>query len=141
MEMNTNRDVVLSLMEPAKLISLWFREKAISQLLLSNNATPNIGMLNYDPGEVLTALLDDIFIGEYDCLIENASCSNAVSVLINDGLSRRDAYLLADQALRSIISIIKAFLPDAKLISKEQYRYSIVDDYDLYITKQYKDNN
>ena len=135
---NQNRDILLSLMEPAKLISLWFREKAIQQLLMSNNAVPNQDMLNYDPGEVLTALLDDIFIGEYDCLVENASCSYGVSVLIKDGLDRRDAFILADQALRSIISIILTFIPNAKLMSSEEYRYSIVDDYDLYIARQYK---
>jgi len=137
--MDNKLTIVISLMEPVGLIKQRFREY-ISLSISYNKPLTNAGiMYNYDCGEYIPMLLEEIFNQTAFHETDN-NLSPSTRLLVRDGLDETYARKVASDVFNAVVDAISTFVPNARFTVSNGYRYTFCNDCDLMVSPPYKDD-
>ena len=135
--MNTKREhVILSLSEPMGLLK--DRLTQYYTYLITNGAHPNkvSKIIEFNELDFIIPLIHEIFNGiqfheQFDPI------TPSTTILMSLGIDRNNATEISRQVFTLIVDIISANVPNACFNPEEEYRYTVCNEGDLYVSDAY----
>jgi len=136
--MENNDSILISLMEPVGILKQRFKEFAIFNLEHNRLVSNQSNMLDYDGCEFISLMIHEIFNQQNDT--EGLGyLPPSTLLLMRHGLPKDIANKTASEVFNAIVDAITTFVPNAFFNSDNEYRYTLCNECDLFVSPPYQD--